>query len=87
MYNKIYGFLICILIKDTMALLQVNSMVHHFVVVVITEGVVHLIKKVSMVIEVFVVVVDVVGAVVQRDEEDQRVKSLSQNKDKIFLLI
>jgi hypothetical protein len=70
-----------------MALLQVNSMVHHFVVVVITEGVVHLIKKVSMVIEVFVVVVDVVGAVVQRDEEDQRVKSLSQNKDKIFLLI
>ncbi len=85
MYNKIsfHLYVYFILIKDFMAH-QVNSMVHHFVVVVIIEevvmvqAVIYLNKMVSMVIEVSVVSVvgvDVVGVGVQ-DEEDQIMKSL-----------
>jgi hypothetical protein len=66
--------------------LKVNSMVNHFVVVVISEEVVmakvviYLNPKVSMVFEVFVEVVDVdvavVCVVVRDNNKDQRVKSL-----------
>jgi hypothetical protein len=66
--------------------LKVNSMVNHFVVVVISEEVVmakvviYLNPKVTMVSEVFVEVVDVdvdvVCVVVRDNNKDQRVKSL-----------